>query len=130
LFFAGIVGQFYASFYLGWFLGLALAVCLAWALAMPEYRTRLWEVVRAQPWALGFWGLLAALALGDLARHYLLAARTAGYQSDALVRWGIPLVTSWWSRGEESWFNLTNALVALGVIDRNTWPHGEHALGL
>jgi hypothetical protein len=130
LFFAGLVGQFYASFYLGWFLGLALLVCLAWALTVPDYRARLGSVVRARPWVFGFWGLLAALALGDLAQHYLLAARTAGYQDDELIRWGIPFVTSWWSRGEESWFNLTNALVALGLIDRNPWPRGEHALGL
>jgi hypothetical protein len=130
LFFGGLVGQFYASFYLGWFLGLALLVCLAWALAVPDYRARLGSVVRARPWVFGFWGLLAALALGDLARHYLLAARTAGYQDDGTVCSGIPSLLSWWSRGEESWFNLTNALVALGLIDKNPWPEGEHALGL
>src|SRR5262249_31186568 len=130
LFFGGVVGQFYASFYLGWFLGLALMVCLAWALTVAAYRARLWEVVRARPWVLGFWGLLAVLALGDLARHYLLAAQTAGYQSDEELRWGIPFVTSWWSRGREIWFNFTNLLVALGLLENNLWPQGEHALGL
>src|SRR5262249_26581387 len=109
---------------------LALMVCLAWALTVADYRARLWEVVRARPWSLGFWGLLAVLALGDLARHYLLAAQTAGYQSDEELRWGIPFVTSWWSRGRESWFNFTNLLVALGLIENNPWPQGEHALGL
>jgi len=130
LFFAGLVVQFYASFYLGWLLGLALVVCLPWLLAVRDYRTRLWAIVRACPWALGLWGLLAAVALGDLARHYLRAAHVVGYQDDEMVRWGIPFVTSWWSRGEESWFNLTNALVVVGLIQRNPWPEGEHALGL
>src|SRR5205823_13895502 len=105
-------------------------VCLAWALAIRDCRARLWDVVRARPWALGFSMLLAALALGDLTLHYLLAAQTVGYQSEQAVCSGIPTLRAWWSRGPESWFNLTNALVALGLLDENTWPRGEDALGL
>src|SRR5262249_14839208 len=99
-------------------------------LGVPAYRRRLWAVARANAGGLCFWGALAAVAPAHLAAHYLRAARSAGYQSDFLARWGIPYLTSWWSRGEESWFNLTNALVALGVLGRNPWPRGEHALGL
>jgi hypothetical protein len=129
-FFLGLVGQFYGSFYLGWFLGVTLAVCLAWALPFRDYRQRLWGVVRSHPWSVCVWGLLAGLALADLARHYLQAARSAGYHDPDLLQWGIPYLTSWWSRGDRSWFNATDGLVALGVLEKNPWPTGEHALGL
>lgn len=127
VFFVGLVGQFYGSFYLGWFLGVGLAVCLLWALPSAAFRARLGGVLRTYPWSVAFWGLLAALALADLARHYLAAARSAGYHDADLLRSGIPYLTSWWSRGQESWFNLTNLLVGR---QRNPWPVGEHAIGL
>ena len=130
VFFLGIVGQFYGSFYLGWFLGMGLLVSLLWALPSADFRARLGRLLREYPWSVVFWGLLAALALADLGWHYLRAARSAGYHDPDLLRWGIPYLTSWWSRGRESWFNLTNGLVALGVLKFNPWPVGEHALGL
>jgi hypothetical protein len=130
LFFLGIVAQFYGSFYLGWFNGLVGAFLLPWLLSVRDYRRRLGEVLWANRWAVLLWGSLAGLALLHLAAHYLAAARAAGYQSDQMNRWGIPFLTSWWSRGSESRFNLTNGLVTLGIIRRNPWPPGEHALGL
>jgi hypothetical protein len=130
VFFVGLAAQFYGSFYLGWFLGVALLVCLLWALPSAGFRARLGRLLREHPWSVALWGLLAALALADLGRHYLQAAHSAGYHDPELLRWGSPYLTSWWSRGRESWFNLTNGLVALGVLKFNPWPLGEHALGL
>ncbi len=130
VFFAALAAQFYGSFYLGWFLGLALAVALAWALGVRDYRRRLGELIREHGPVLCLGGLLAGLALGHLGWHYLRAARLAGYHDDAMIQWGVPYLTSWWSRGAESWFNLTNGLVAVGALERNPWPHYEHALGL
>jgi hypothetical protein len=71
-----------------------------------------------------------ALPLFDMARHYLRTVRDVGWQEPEWIEWGIPALTAWGSRGEESWFNLPNALAALGVAPALAWPQGEHALGI
>src|SRR5262245_1355456 len=90
VFFVGLTAQFYGSFYLGWFFCIGLGVVLVWALTVHDYRRSILWLVRSYPWSLGLWGGLSALALGDLARHYLEVVRTIGFQEEYQILWGMP----------------------------------------
>jgi hypothetical protein len=132
LFWLGIVGQLYGSFYLGWFLGLGLVVCAFWAMLLPAGRACIFSAVRRHGLVFALGGLVAALPLAWMARHYLDAAAAAvsGMYPYKMVGTWLPHPGLWLSRGHECWLSPERALAALGAPPHELWPTGEQALGI
>ncbi len=102
VFFAASVLQLYSGFYHGWFLGFCLVIGFSWSLSLREIRARYWPLLREDwPWIAGL-GLLSAVALFPLARHYVLAGDSVGLRRFEDVVSMLPTPQSWADLGDRS----------------------------
>ena len=99
VFFAASVLQLYSGFYHGWFLGFCLVIGFLWSLSSRQIRARYWLLLREDwLWIAGL-GLVSAVALLPLARHYQFAAGSVGVRRFDDVVSMIPPLQAWFHLG-------------------------------
>jgi hypothetical protein len=118
VFMAACVLELYSAYYLGWLLFLGLLFAGVLALTRPRMRTKLIEVLRAQPgtWALAL--IASVAALYPMATHYIAAAGLVGYRPYSAVM--PPRIHSWLYQGGGlySWQNAIKAFHMLSYEQR------------
>jgi hypothetical protein len=127
VFFLCLSWQLWAGFYLGWFLGVGLMMMGGVALALPEARRGVVEVVRAHPVWLVARVVLPAASLVPLALPYLEASRELGLRDYSEVRNMLPRLKSWFYLGGQSW--LYGWMDRLGPFARLPMAH-EQCIGV